>query len=285
MALGHNRMKDVTYLLPCRIESEDRLRNVITSISYIMKTFPEAKVLVKEVDTQSHFSESALPRIKSYVGDTSQLKHIFEQSSEKFFHKTRILNDLCVAADTPILYNHDVDVVVLKNSHELAHRAITQEGSDAVYPFGCGIYQWAVTYSNELLDKFLSSHDGNDADFEVLKDHKVRIPSSIGWGQMITKTCEVSAGLWNEEFISWGAEDCEFYYRLNLFGFKVGRVIDDIYHFEHGRTFNSHYHNPKFQDNDRLWNWIRTQDKESLTQYYAKLDYIKRRGKELNASL
>ena len=92
----------------------------------------------------------------------------------------------------------------------------------------------AVTYSDQLLDKFLSSHDGNDADFEVLKDAKVRIPSSIGWGQMITKTCEVSAGLWNEEFISWGAEDCEFYYRLNCFGFKVGRVIDDIYHFEHG---------------------------------------------------
>ena len=97
-----------------------------------MKCFPEAKVIVKEVDTQSHFSESALPRIKSYVGDTSQLRHIFEQSSEKFFHKTRILNDLCIAADTPILYNHDVDVVVLKNSHQLAHRSITQEGSDAV---------------------------------------------------------------------------------------------------------------------------------------------------------
>ena len=52
-----------------------------------MKCFPEAKVIVKEVDTQSHFSESALPRIKNYVGDTSQLKHIFEQSSEKFFTK------------------------------------------------------------------------------------------------------------------------------------------------------------------------------------------------------
>ena len=241
--------------------------------------------MVKEVDTQSHFTESALPQIKKYVGDTSQLKLIFEQSEEKFFHKTRILNDLCVAADTPIVYNHDVDVVVPKNSHELAYHSITKEGSDAVYPFGCGIYQWAVNYGDQLLDKFLSSHDGSDFDFDVLTDNKVRIPSSIGWGQMITKSAEVSAGMWNEEFISWGAEDCEFYYRLNLFGFKVGRVVDDIYHFEHGRTFNSHYHNPKFQDNDRLWNWIRRQDKESLTKYYSTLDYIKNRGKELNASV
>ena len=278
-------MKDLTYLLPCRIESDDRLRNVITSVTYILKNFPEAKVLVKEVDTQSNFKESALPQIKKYVGDVGQLKHIFEQSDEKFFHKTRILNDLCVAADTAIIYNHDVDVVVPKNSHELAYRSITQEGSDAVYPFGCGIYQWAVNYSDDLLDKFLSSHDGKDFDTSIVQASSVRIPSSIGWGQMITKTAEVSAGLWNEEFISWGAEDCEFYYRLSLFGFKVGRVIDDIFHFEHGRTFNSHYHNPKFQDNDRLWNKIRTLDKDELTQYYSTLQYIQRRGKELNAGV
>ena len=278
-------MKDLTYLLPCRIESEDRLRNVITSVTYLLKNFPEAKVLVKEVDKKSNFKESALPQIRKYVGDTSQLKHIFEESDEQFFHKTRILNDLCVAADTPIIYNHDVDVVVPKNSHELAYRSITQEGSDAVYPFGCGIYQWAVNYSDDLLDKFLSSHDGKDFDTSIVQASSTRVPSSIGWGQMITKTAEVSAGLWNEEFISWGAEDCEFYYRLNLFGFKVGRVIDDIFHFEHGRTFNSHYHNPKFQDNDRLWNKIRTLDKDELTQYYSTLNYIQRRGKELNAGV
>ena len=30
-------MKDLTYLLPCRIETDDRLRNVITSVTYILK--------------------------------------------------------------------------------------------------------------------------------------------------------------------------------------------------------------------------------------------------------
>ena len=106
-------MKDLSYLLPCRIESDDRLRNVITSVSYLLKNFPEAKVLIKEVDTKSQFIEFALPQIKKYVGDIDQLKHSFEKSDEKFFHKTRILNDLCVAAETPIIYNHDVDVVLL----------------------------------------------------------------------------------------------------------------------------------------------------------------------------
>lgn len=278
-------MKDLTFLLPCRIETEDRLRNVITSTSYLLKNFPESKVILKEVDNKSVFDEYALPQIKKYVGSTDQLTHIFEESDEKFFHKTRILNDLLVASDTNIVYNHDVDVVLPRDSYEMAHHSIVNEGSDAVYPFGCGIYQWAVTYSDDLMDKFLSSHDGTNFDFDVIQSSCVRIPSSIGWGQMITKAAEISCGMWNEEFISWGAEDCEFYYRLNLFGFKVGRVIDDIYHFEHGRTFNSHYHNPKFRDNDSLWNWIRKQDMDTLAAYYSKLDYLKKRGEELNAGL
>lgn len=278
-------MKDLTFLLPCRIETEDRLRNAITSTSYLLKNFPESKVILKEVDTKSVFEEYALPQVKKYVGDVSQLTHIFEQNDDQFFHKTRILNDLLVASETNIVYNHDVDVVLPLNSYKMAYHAITREGSDAIYPFGCGIYQWAVTYSDDLMDKFLSSHDGTNFDFDTIQSSCVRIPSSIGWGQMITKAAEISCGMWNEEFISWGAEDCEFYYRLNLFGFKVGRVIDDIYHFEHGRTFNSHYHNPKFRDNDALWNWIRKQDMDTLAAYYSKLDYLKKRGEQLNASL
>ena len=71
-------MKDLTYLLPCRIETDDRLRNVITSVSYLLKNFPEAKVLVKEVDTKSQFIEFALPQIK-VCGDIGQLKIVLRR--------------------------------------------------------------------------------------------------------------------------------------------------------------------------------------------------------------
>lgn len=48
-------MNDVTYIMPTRIESNDRLRNIITSVTYLLKNIPGAKVLVKEVDNQSVF--------------------------------------------------------------------------------------------------------------------------------------------------------------------------------------------------------------------------------------
>ena len=273
-------MKDLTFLLPCRIESEDRLKNVVTSVTYLLKNFPEAKVLVKEVDSHSHFKFRALPSIQKYV-DTSQLTHIFEESEEELFHKTRILNDLVVAADTKIVYNHDVDVVMPVQSYKTAYQAISSGDADAIYAFGCGVYQWAVNYSMDVYSQFLDS----GFDFNVLDSSKFRVASSIGWGQMIKRQAEIDIGFWNENFISWGAEDCEFYFRLNAFGYRVGRINQDIYHFEHSRTFNSHYHNPKFMDNHNLWQNIRTWDANKLEQYYSGQSYIKKRRKELNVSV
>ena len=99
-----------------------------------MRNFPESKVIIKEVDTHSHFKFRAYPAISNYA-DTSNLTHIFEDSTEKFFHKTRILNDLLVASDTEIVYNHDVDIVLPVSSYKSAYQAISSGDADAVYPF------------------------------------------------------------------------------------------------------------------------------------------------------
>jgi Na+-transporting NADH:ubiquinone oxidoreductase subunit NqrF len=80
-------------------------------------------------------------------------------------------------------------------------------------------------------------------------------------------------------------EDCEYYYRLQALGYKVGRVNDIVYHLEHSRTFNSHYHNPKFMDNHNLWQNIRTWDRDTITRYYESQNYIKERRSQLNVSV
>ena len=92
----------VDFLLPSRIESDDRLRNVITSVTFLLSNFPESKVYIKEVDKQSNFKQHALPVISKYT-DTNNLVHIFEKSEEQFFHKTRILNDLLLSSNSELV--------------------------------------------------------------------------------------------------------------------------------------------------------------------------------------
>jgi len=275
-------MNNLTFLMPCRIESEDRLKNVITSVSYLLYNFPECKIIVKENDRESIFQNKVIPILQKIFGKVPQnLTHIFEQSENKFFYKTKILNDLLLESKTEVVYNYDVDVVYPISSYTMAYNMILKSGFDAVYPYGCGVYQWVVDYPIDLFNSFIESRFNLDA----LSSHCKLHPSVMGWGQMIKRQVYIDSYMWNENFISWGAEDCEYFYRLQALGYKVGRVNDVVYHFEHSRTFNSHYHNPKFMDNHNLWQRIRTLDKDSLIQYYENQNYVKNRREQLNASV
>jgi hypothetical protein len=273
---------DLTFLMPCRIESNDRLKNIITSISYLTHHFPEAKIIVKENDTKSVFQEKALPFLKEYFNrELTNLTHIFEYDEDQFFHKTRILNDLLLESKTEIVYNYDVDHVLPVSSYHTAYNMITQQGFDSVYCYGVGVYQWLVDYPVEMFEKFLQSK----FDLNVLQPGCNICPSVMGLGQMIRRQSEIDAYMWNENFMAWGPEDCEFLYRIQVMGCKVGRVKDMCYHLNHERTFNSHYHNPKWQENTNLWNVIRTWDKDALVKYYENQNYVKRRREQLNVSI
>jgi len=263
---------NLTYIMPCRIESEDRLKNIITSVSYLLKNFPEAKVIVKEVDTKSTFKFRALPEIKK-IAPVNNLNHVFEENSDNLFHKTRILNDLIMMADTDVICSHDVDVVYPVQSHHQAYNAIVNGDYDVVYPYGCGVWQYQVDYPMEVFQRFINS--GHD--LESIQDRCRTESSTIGWTQFYKKQSVIQGGLWNEEFISWGAEDCEFYYRFNALGYRVGRLDAPIWHFEHGRTHNSHYHNPKFLENHELWQKLRRTPKDALESYYKNVPYLKKR--------
>lgn len=271
---------DLTYILPTKIESEDRLKNIITSVTYLLKNFPEAKVIVKEVSEQSIFNLRAIPEIRKYV-NTDNLQYIFEESVESLFHKTRILNDLILMSDTKVICSHDVDVIYPVNSHKIAYNLIKEDKFDIIYPYGCGVYQYQVDYPMEIFDSFLA----NEFDMSIIQS-RCRIQSStIGWTQFYNRVKVIQCGMWNENFLSWGAEDCEFYFRCNSLGYSVGRINDWIWHFEHERTHNSHYHNPKFMENHNLWQNIRTWDSNKLKDYCSQQSYIQERRKQLNVSI
>ena len=52
-------LKDCTFIIPIRIESTDRLRNVITILCYLNSNF-DTNIIVKEVDKESIFDKSGL---------------------------------------------------------------------------------------------------------------------------------------------------------------------------------------------------------------------------------
>lgn len=270
---------NLTFLIPTKLESDDRIRNLTTVLTYLLSKF-DAKVIVKECDFSRKFEQYVVPTIEKKFGKIPQaLTFIYEKQESTFFHKTRILNDLLFSSNTEVVCNYDVDAILPEKSIINSYESIISGQVDVVYPYGCGAYQKAVTYREETFNQFINSN----FDISILDRCSSISSSTIGWCQFIRRKNYIDSFMMNENFQSWGPEDCELYYRLSFLGNKIGRVNDYVYHLEHSRSEDSWFTNPMWQENTKMWEWIRRQTKENLIKYYQKQNYIKRRN--FNASL
>ena len=265
---------DLTFIIPTRIETEDRLRNIISSVSYLLKHVP-AKIIVKEVAPHNTFKHRAIPEIKKYA-DTTNLTALFEESNEPLFCKSKVLNDLIVAADTKVVANYDADCILPVNSYYQAYEGIEKGKADVVYPYGCGIYQWKAAYDMDIYNEFVQT-----LSTDVLDKNRTLSNSTIGWTQFVNRQRYIDCFMMNENFVSWGCEDDEFYFRMSTLGNRIGRLDTYVYHLEHSRTHNSWFSSPKFNDNYQLWNLLKTFDRKQLVEYYKKQDYLETRKKQL----
>ena len=146
-----------------------------------------------------------------------------------------------------------------------------------MYPYQCGIYQWCADFNMEIFSEFVKSWNGT----AVLDKNKRLSNSTIGWCQFIDRQKYIDSYMMNENFVSWGCEDDEFYFRMSTLGHRIARLNNYVYHLEHGRTHNSWFSNPNFNNNYQLWNTIKTFDRDQLVKYYESQDYLKTRKAQL----
>ena len=107
-------LSQATFIIPVRIESPDRLRNVVTTTAFLMENF-DTNIIIKEVDKEPVFQRDALPLIETSAEVENiweNFNYIFEESDEPLFHRQRILNEMIMEADTDIVVNYDADAIL-----------------------------------------------------------------------------------------------------------------------------------------------------------------------------
>ena len=220
-----------TFIIPIKIESDDRLRNVITSICFLLDNF-ETTVMVKEVDEQSRFVTEALPQIIQFCDNIDGLLHSFEHSTAPSFHRQRVLNDMIMEAKTEIVVNYDCDILLPVESYLNSYNSILDNEADVFYPYGDGEYQYRVHADDELVSEFLS----NDFDFSILEQKSSKYDAKYGFCQFFNREVYIEGGLENENFVAYAPEDVERFYRFSTLGYSVGRLNSMVYHLEHERS-------------------------------------------------
>jgi hypothetical protein len=259
-----------TYIIPIRIESPDRHRNVGLSVRYLLK-HTAGNIIIKE------FSET--PSIPGALGleniDNNRLKYIHEKGDGPF-HRTRLLNDMIELVETPITCNYDADIILPPESYSESEEMIMENKSDVVYPYPFSkTGQTAVFFDDSTLNKFSSSLDLND-----LAAAKCQIlPAAAGFCIFARTIDYKKAGGEHEGFISYGPEDGDRMNRLAKMGLVVKRIDHrNVYHMEHSRTHESSNKNPYFKSNMDLYNLLNSLSKEETIDHLRKQEYIIRRN-------
>tara|TARA_B100000424_G_scaffold46739_1_gene32388 strand:+ start:953 stop:1822 length:870 start_codon:yes stop_codon:yes gene_type:complete len=273
-----------TFIIPLRIETEDRMRNIITILIYLTRNF-DTKIIVKEVDKQSIYEKEVLPLLKQALEPEMLecIHHIYEKNDDFTFHRTKILNDMLWMVDTPVVANYDSDILLPLESYINATNMISKgwvhpdaEGGEPVkviYPYGYGNYQMQCHVGDNEVTNFINS----GFNFEYFNGHMRQWDAKYGFCQFFDTEEYKRLGGENENFIAYGYEDDERHYRFNLLS-SVGRIHEYVYHLEHGRTKNSWFNNPYCEDNKKMWESLKVKGKDKLLKYYEEVDYVKTRN-------
>lgn len=256
-------LKDTTFITPIRIESADRMRNVITSIGYILDNF-DTNIIIKEVDSESVFANQVLPQLNQFV-DTSNIHHIFEKSDDPVFHRMKYINEMLSMVKTKVTANYDCDILLPKESYLECQKRLVEKTADVVYPFEVGDANTVcVRATDELVTEFLC--EGND--FKKLEASAFLYMTRHGFCQFFNTEVYREAGGENQMFIAYGPEDEERFFRFTTLGYKVDRLPSPVYHLEHARTQNSGFTNPYIQHNHQLWQKIQKMNRDEIIEFY-----------------
>ena len=272
----HN-LTDTTFIIPVKIESDDRLRNAITVCCFLLSKF-DTNILIKEVNSEPVFENEALPQIKEFIGDISNISYYFEKESDNsFFHKTRYFNELLSKCNTDVVSAYDIDVLLPVSTYLKAEKMCKDE-YDLVYPFGFGTQENQVKWQKKVFasDELVSDFLNQNFDFSIFENHSQKDRAQWGHAQFFKRTSYIEGGMENENFKAWGPEDEEKHYRFPKLGYNLGRVIDWVYHLEHSRGDDSERTNIYFRDNLKLMEDIRSLSEEELKNYYNTQEYLKK---------
>lgn len=257
-------LTDTTFIMPVMIESFDRYRNAKIILTYFNHHFNTNIIIYEIIDNNSKLD---------FLENLTNLNiKLICKENEGFFHKTKYLNIMLDMVETPIVVNYDIDVLLPVQDYINARNLILNNGIDVVYPFGNNDNQIRL-YNVKIDDNFYK----NPLIENISYTHKNNMFSESGFCAFFKTYVYKNGGGENENFISYGPEDKEKYYRFNVLGYKIERFENNnIYHLEHIRTKESNKTNPFFENNRRIFNSIKEMDKEQLKKYLNEQDYLKK---------
>jgi len=230
-------LTDVTFLVPLRIDSPERMENINTLIKYTFLHF-KTNFIVLEADSTPKFN---------FKYNLEGLLYEFIEDEDEVFHRTKWINRLISLSDTPFIAVWDSDAIA--PPEQILDAVIGLRTNEAVLslPYDGRFYS-CDRISCDLFKKLLN--------IEILLK-RISVMKlmhgyhSVGGAFIVNKQKYLTAGGENENFYGWGPEDAERVRRLEILDLPVYYSPGVQFHLWHPMGKNSWFANDELERENR----------------------------------
>ncbi len=221
-------LTDVTFIILIRLDSIQRLENLIAVSNYICHKFSTNMMIWEASGYPTGILKSLLDKKISYQ---------FIEDKDPVLYKTKYYNQMIQATNTPYFAIWDADALV-DQQYIIESVASLREGkADIVYPYN-GKF---LDTSDVLRELYLRKKS-----VKVLDKHKNKMNAlynmpMYGGAVFLNKEKYVWAGMDNEAYYGWGDEDFDRFVRCRTLNLNILRTNNCLFHLSHPRNLNSKY--------------------------------------------
>lgn len=237
-----NYLHDVTFIIPIRVDSEERLENLYCVISHLKMNFHCHIMVIEDIGDKG--SRVCCP------SDSTWVKYSILFRDDEIFHRTRVINWGIKNVRTKFFAIYDTDCIFdVAALYESVNRL--RAGADMVYPYSGRFVNIDRSY---IVDG-------------VIKEQVSCATGSVGGAVFLRTVAYKAAGLDNEYLISHCPDDVERYERMLKLGYKVERVDGTCWHITHPVLLNSRPVNDFTKANLEEYNKVKAMSKIELEEY------------------
>lgn len=239
-------LRDLTITIPVFLDHPTRKENLDLCLFLLQSAFDTNYIVCEQGGR--HFN---------YTSQWGTYQHM----DSPVFHRTQMLNQMAVTAETPYIANWDCDVIVPPAQLYMAVEAL-RAGADMVFPYD-------GRFARMPRGEWFAPLQKGDIGIVGNTMFKGREPehTSVGGAVLWNKEAFIDGGMENEHFISFGPEDCERHDRFKTLGYDIRRIGGSLFHLNHYVGPNSSPRNPHFAANEKELEKIRRMSRADLHAY------------------
>jgi predicted glycosyltransferase involved in capsule biosynthesis len=222
-------LNDFTFLILVRIDSIERIENLIAVTTFIQQHF-DTNIYVLEC---ASYYNGLLKRLLN-----KKIYYSFQENFDPILHRTQYLNQMIETVTTPFLAVWDADVLVPVSQLYTCIELLRSNNMDFVYPYE----RYFLEVANSIRTIYLKSKQINILVKNTAKMEELYAPNPLGGGFLCNTKAYIDAGGENEKYYGWGIEDAERFQRFIQSGYRVKRLTGVMYHLCHPRGLNSKLH-------------------------------------------